>query len=72
MKPGDICLAYTTVPERASPVMAPVRVELVESMPWYERTLWRCEVLEETHRGSRWLWDEEWLQPVEETVDEAR
>lgn len=63
MKQGDICLAYNTVPEMASPHIKPVRVVLLESLAWDGRTLWSCEHIEEPHKGSRWHWDEAWLVP---------
>ena len=63
MKQGDIVWAYNTVPEQASPYIKPVRVVLLDSLPWDGRTLWSCEHLDEPRRGSRWHWDESWLAP---------
>ena len=63
MKQGDIVWAYNTVPEQASPHIKPVRVVLLDSLPWDGRTLWSCEHLDEPHKGSRWHWDESWLAP---------
>lgn len=57
MRPGDTVWAYTTSPERANPHQPPVRVELVDSMQWDGRTLWRCREVDSPY-GSQWHWDE--------------
>ena len=61
----EIVWGYTTVPERASPHVKPLRLKLLSSFPWDNRTLWNCLDID-SQWGSQWIWDERWLsrEPV--------
>jgi len=62
MKQGDIVWGYTTVPEIASPYMPPVKLELLDSFQWGDKTLWNCRELD-GKLPSCWIWDQAHLAP---------
>ena len=73
MKEGDIVWGYTTAPELSSPHMPPVKLKLLDSFPWGDKTLWNCQELDGKW-SSLWIWDQahmalEPVRPIEAVVE---